>query len=70
MRYLVTGAGGFLGSYLTKLLVAQGEDVVALVKPTTDLWRLEGVDVPFVWEPIAADVVFHLAWGTISFQTS
>ena len=62
MRYLVTGAGGFLGSYCTRFLVERGEDVVALVKPTTNLWRLNGIEVPLVYEPVKADTILHFAW--------
>lgn len=29
-KYLVSGAGGFLGFYLTKKLASQGHDVVAV----------------------------------------
>ena len=43
MRCLVTGASGHLGSFLTRLLVARGEDVTVLVRPSGDLWRLDGV---------------------------
>ncbi|HXQ87500.1 MAG TPA: NAD-dependent epimerase/dehydratase family protein, partial [Gaiella sp.] len=30
MRYLVTGAAGFIGSHLAEALVAEGHDVVGL----------------------------------------
>jgi nucleoside-diphosphate-sugar epimerase len=40
MRIFITGATGFLGSYLAADLVARGQDVVALVRPGSDLWRL------------------------------
>ena len=39
-RILVTGAGGFVGSNLVRRLVADGHEVVAAVRPASDLWRL------------------------------
>src|SRR2546422_567174 len=38
MRVLVTGATGFLGSHVTRALVARGADVTALVRDAR-LWR-------------------------------
>jgi dolichol-phosphate mannosyltransferase len=46
MTALVTGAAGFVGSVLTRRLVSDGSDVHALVRPGSDLWRLEGVEAP------------------------
>jgi nucleoside-diphosphate-sugar epimerase len=40
VRCLVTGAAGFIGARLTRLLLERGHDVVAFVRPTTDLRRL------------------------------
>lgn len=42
-RVLVTGAAGFLGSQVTHRLLERGDDVVALVRPASDLGRLEDV---------------------------
>jgi nucleoside-diphosphate-sugar epimerase len=42
-RFLVTGAGGFVGACLTRRLIELGADVSVLLRPTTDLWRLQGV---------------------------
>lgn len=42
-RTLVTGASGFIGSHLVRALVARGDDVVALVRPASDTWRLADV---------------------------
>ena len=75
---LVTGATGFLGAHITRLLVERGDEVRALVRPTSDLGVLDGLEL----ETVQADVcdrravrramrgvarVFHLA-GTTSFR--
>jgi dihydroflavonol-4-reductase len=41
---LVTGATGFLGSHLARVLAARGDTVRALVRPTSDRRRLAGID--------------------------
>ncbi len=42
MRCLLTGSSGHLGSYLTRLLLARGHEVMALTRPQSVLWRLDG----------------------------
>jgi nucleoside-diphosphate-sugar epimerase len=42
-RCLVTGAAGFVGSALARRLVREGVEVIALVRPGTDLWRLQDI---------------------------
>lgn len=77
MRALVTGATGFIGSYLVARLVRDGADVAVLLRPGTDAWRIREL-LPRVTrldadlselaaaEPsvasFAPDTVFHLAW--------
>ena len=73
---LLTGAAGFIGANLTRRLTDFGARVHALVRPATDLWRLDGmvsrlavhhadlVDRAAVAEIVrtaAPDVIFHLA---------
>jgi len=74
MRVLVTGAAGFVGAVLARRLVGDGHKVHALVRPGSDLWRLEGLEalihpIDLAEEPAVGDVVariqpewiFHLA---------
>jgi nucleoside-diphosphate-sugar epimerase len=74
-RTLVTGAAGFVGANLVRRLLADGEDVVALVRPSSDPWRLAGLGVELVESdvrdrvPGGFDLVFHLAaHGAYSWQ--
>jgi nucleoside-diphosphate-sugar epimerase len=45
MKSLVTGATGFIGSHLAQALVAAGDEVRALVRPTSDTRRLAALPV-------------------------
>jgi len=80
MSFLVTGASGHLGSYLTKRLVEQGEDVSILVRKESELWRLADVidririfhadldEIETASDAIAEirpETVFHLAWSGV-----
>jgi UDP-glucose 4-epimerase len=77
MRAFVTGAGGFVGSYLTRLLVRSGDTVAILARPESSLWRIADVlpsvervqgdlqnirDIEPQFRRFAPDTVFHLAW--------
>jgi len=81
MRCLVTGASGHVGAALTKGLLARGCEVAVLVRPESDLWRIEGVldQVALVHGALGdlsaarghlrdwqADTVFHLAWQGVT----
>ncbi|MFN7455011.1 MAG: NAD-dependent epimerase/dehydratase family protein [Pseudobdellovibrionaceae bacterium] len=79
-KVLVTGANGFLGSWVTRHLVQQGHEVTALVRKTSDLSELQGVDCQFSYGDITDSVsleqaakgkeyVFHLA-GLIAYKAS
>jgi dihydroflavonol-4-reductase len=72
MKALVTGANGFTGSHLVKALEKRGDTVVGLVRRTSDLSRLEGCAIAYIYGDItdeaalteamqAVDVVFHTA---------
>jgi len=81
MRCLVTGASGHLGSYLTRLLATRGEDVTILVRPSSDLWRLDGAldgirvirarmedlrEAAGELRIAAPETVFHLGWSGVT----
>lgn len=72
MKALVTGASGFTGSHLVKLLLARGDSVIGLVRKSSNVSRLADCDVTFVYGDITdraalteamtdVDVVFHIA---------
>jgi nucleoside-diphosphate-sugar epimerase len=72
---LITGANSFIGANLTKRLISKGFEVNALVRKTSDKWRLEGIlnlkeyEVDLrarkklfeVVNHINPDIIFHLA---------
>jgi dihydroflavonol-4-reductase len=74
-RTLVTGATGFIGSHVTRLLVQRGDDVVATVRPASRLAALDGLDCKTVRADVrdrrsvrralkGVERVFHLAGTT------
>jgi nucleoside-diphosphate-sugar epimerase len=71
-RVLITGGTGFLGSHLARTLCQAGRPVRVLVRPTSDLSRLAGLDVEIALGDVllsktlpealdGARVVYHLA---------
>jgi Nucleoside-diphosphate-sugar epimerases len=80
MKVLVTGANGFLGSWLTRELVNQGNKVYALVRRGSDVSELAGVSCEYVYGDVTdalslletfkgMDAVFHLA-GVVAYKKS
>jgi nucleoside-diphosphate-sugar epimerase len=79
VKALVTGATGFLGSHIAERLGQRGDDVRALVRPTSDTSFLESLGVELVRGDVTnarslpaalegVDVVYHAAamvsdWG-------
>jgi nucleoside-diphosphate-sugar epimerase len=77
VKVLLTGASGFIGSHLARLLVSSGESVAAILKPSSDRWRIADVEASLrvidcdlgdrgrLQEHLAQDppdVCIHLAW--------
>lgn len=78
-KVVITGANGFLGSWLTRELLNQGHEVKVLVRKTSDLSELEGLKCEYAYGDIndieslklvfaGAEAVFHLA-GLIAYRT-
>ncbi|MDD5173878.1 MAG: NAD-dependent epimerase/dehydratase family protein [Candidatus Omnitrophica bacterium] len=72
MRNLVTGATGFVGSHIAERLVKEGEEVLALVRKTSNTGFLSGIGVKFAYGDIndlesvrkamrGIDIVYHSA---------
>lgn len=72
MKAFVTGASGFTGSHLVRALLERGDEVVALVRRTSDLSRLKELPVTLVYGDLGdrpaldegmagVDWVFHVA---------
>ncbi len=72
MRNLITGATGFIGSHIAERLVKEGEEVIALVRPTSRIDFLKSIGVKFAYGDIndinslknavnGIDMVYHSA---------
>jgi UDP-glucose 4-epimerase len=54
-RALITGGTGFVGANLVRRLLAEGHEVLLLVRPGHARWRLEGVEEGVTWVEVALD---------------
>ncbi|GJL67944.1 MAG: dihydroflavonol-4-reductase [Nitrospirales bacterium] len=57
MKVLITGSSGFIGAAVTRAVVAKGDEVRVLVRPTSNLKNLEGLPV----ETVYGDLQDHLS---------
>lgn len=79
-RVFVTGATGFIGSYLVRQLLGRNIEVAVLVRPESDLWRIADIQdqlTIFIWNGLsvdsfsgtfrefAPDTVFQLGWAGV-----
>jgi nucleoside-diphosphate-sugar epimerase len=77
MRILLTGAAGFIGSHLARLIVTEGHEVLAIVRPATSRWRIADIEsqLTIIDADLTAfggvvgqvrawhpDISIHLAW--------
>lgn len=80
MKVLVTGANGFLGSWLTRRLIELGHDVSIIARSSSDLSELDGLeykkligdvtDLPSLEKAFRGqDTIFHLA-GVIAYKAA
>lgn len=78
MKTIVTGANGFLGSWLCKRLLEEGHDVTALVRKNSDLSEIEHLKLKYEYGDVTdkaslqtafkdKEYVFHLA-GVIAYK--
>jgi len=45
MKVLITGSSGFIGAAVTRAVVAKGDEVRVLVRPTSNRSNLDGLSV-------------------------
>ena len=63
MKAFVTGASGFIGGNLVRLLLQQGYAVRSLVRPTSRLDNLQGLDIEVVVGDLNDSYLFELIEG-------
>jgi nucleoside-diphosphate-sugar epimerase len=76
MKVLITGASGFVGSHVTRLLLSKGYEVHAICRKSSNLWRiqdtlsslniihydLQSIALKNVLQEIQPESCIHLAW--------
>ena len=77
MKVFVTGATGFIGSYLVKLLIDEGYDLLCLKRDSSELFRFEDYKTPINWinttddwqntlKEFQPEAIINLAWDGVS----
>ena len=76
-RVLLTGAAGFVGSHLARLLLREGHEVTAIIRPESDRWRIADIERDLVvieadlralpesrprLQATRPEICLHLAW--------
>ena len=80
MKSLVTGANGFLGSWLCKRLLSDGHQVTALVRKNSDLSEIENLKIDYAYGDLTdtnslrdafknQNQIYHLA-GVVAYKAS
>ena len=80
MKILITGATGFVGSHVTKLIVNQGHEVHAIIREKANTWRIDDIissihifhadlsnefgKVEEYLNHLKPEICIHLAWYT------
>lgn len=75
MKVFLTGASGFIGSYLVRQLINDGHELLCLKRLTSDISRLADLQIQWVnvtdaWQnafkQFLPEAVFNLAWDGVS----
>lgn len=76
-RILLTGATGFIGSHVARQLIGQEREVIALIRPTSDRWRIDDIEdelhvidgdllnvdrLKDLVRKVRPDLCIHMAW--------
>ena len=80
MKVLITGATGFIGSHVARLLLKEGSDIYAVTRENSNLWRIKDIvsnlnllpcdllafdQLNNYLEKIRPELCIHLAWYAV-----
>jgi nucleoside-diphosphate-sugar epimerase len=75
VKILLTGATGFIGSHVARVLVQGGHDVHAVVRPASNRRRIADIERALTLHtgemdhvPVEPDLLIHLAWYAVPGQ--
>jgi len=77
MKVFITGASGFIGSYVFRNLIQDGHIVMSMKRPTTNLWRINDCASKAYWIEdsecfddklcdFAPDIIINMAWNGVA----